>query len=403
MLPGLPMGANLSRTNSFGHSQRFNLYLRNADTANKQIYNHVLNANILFPRRLSAMTNTRVEITGKGNASVVHVVKNAPMPQPQAEEVLIRVEATSAVFTDMLIRQGQYPPIKTKPGLVLGYDFVGRVEQVGAGVTHLSVGDRVADLTQVGGNAEYICRPAQNLVPVPEDLDAAAAETLILSYMTAYQMLTRQARVQPGQRVLIQGATGAVGLALLQLGRDMGLQMVGTASARHLDTIRQYGATAINYRTPDFKVQLLQASGDGYDAIFDGAGSLSPAESLKLLKKGGSLIVYGFTSLVRQQEYASGIFDKLTGAVTFASRMAQTLALSVLPNGKSVHFYSIADDRKNHPDWFRADLQQLFDLLQAGRIKPEISHQFSLDKAPQAHRLLDEGGLEGRIVLRLRP
>jgi NADPH:quinone reductase-like Zn-dependent oxidoreductase len=257
----------------------------------------------------------------------------------------------------------------------------------------------VADLTQVGGNTEYLCRPAQNLVSVPQDLDAAEAEPLILSYMTAYQMLTRQAKVQSGQRVLIQGATGAVGLALLQLGRDIGLDIVGTASARHLDTIRQYGAPAIDYRVPDFQTQLRQASGDGYDAIFDGAGSLSPAESLKLLKKGGSLVVYGFTSLVRQQEQASGFFEKIGGFLTLANRMGQTFLLGQLPNGKSVHFYSIADDRKNHPDWFRADLQQLFELLRAGRIKPEIAHKFSLNEAPQAHRLLDEGGLEGRIVL----
>jgi NADPH2:quinone reductase len=345
------------------------------------------------------MTNTWVEITGKGDASVVRVVKDSASLQPKAGEVLIRVEATSAVFTDMLIRQGQYPPINAKPGLVLGYDFVGRVVQLGSGVTNLSIGDRVADLTQVGGNAEYICRSAQNLVPVPEDLKAAEAETLILSYMTAYQMLTRRARVQIGQRVLIQGATGAVGMALLQLGQDLGLSMVGTASAAHLDTIRQYGAIAIDYQSPDFKAQLSQVGGNGYDAIFDGAGSLSPADSLELLKTGGSLVVYGFTSLVRQQKQASGVFGKLPGAVTFASRMAQTWLLGVLPNGKTVHFYSIADDRKQHPDWFRADGKQLFELLQAGRIKPVISHQFLLEDAAQAHRLLDAGGLEGRIVL----
>ena len=347
------------------------------------------------------MTNTRVEITGKGDASVVRVVKAATLPRPEAGAVLIRVEATSAVFTDRLIRQGQYPPIATKPGLVLGYDFVGRVEQLGPGVTDLSVGDRVADLIQVGGNAEYICRPVQGLVPVPEDLDAAEAETLILSYMTAYQMLTRRAQVQPGQRVLIQGATGAVGLALLQLGRDMDLSMVGTASARHLDPIRRYGATAIDYRAPDFQAQLRRAGGDGYDAIFDGAGSLSPADSLKLLNPGGTLVVYGFTSLVRQQDRTTGLGGKLTGALTFASRMAQVALLGALPNGKSVHFYSIADDRKRHPDWFQVDLQALFDLLRAGRIHPQIAGQFSLEEAPEAHRLLDQGGLVGRLVLRV--
>jgi len=353
---------------------------------------------MLSYQKLFAMTNTQVEITGKGDASVVRVVQNAAIPQPKTGEVVIRVEATSAVFTDMLIRQGQYPPIKTKPRLVLGYDFVGRVEQLGPEVTDLAVGDRVADLTQVGGNGTYICRPAETLVPVPDNLDAAEAETLILSYMTAFQMLTRWADVQPGQRVLIQGATGAVGIALLQLGQDMNLQMVGTASTTHLDTIRQYGADAIDYRAVDFRSQLQQVAGDGYDAILDGASSLSPADSLKLLKRGGILVVYGFTSLIRRPNDTSGALSK---SFAWISRMAQTVVLDLLPNGKSVHFYNIAGDRDRHPDWFREDLQQLLERLQSGRIKPVIAHQFSLGEAPEAHRLLDQGGLEGRIVLRV--
>jgi NADPH:quinone reductase-like Zn-dependent oxidoreductase len=346
------------------------------------------------------MTNTQVEITGKGDASVVRVVNNAAIPHPKLGEVLIRVEATSAVFTDMLIRQGQYPPIRTKPGLVLGYDFIGRVEQLGPGVTNLAIGDRVADLIQVGGNVKYLCRPAATLVLVPDNLDAAEAESLILSYMTAYQMLTRWANVQPGQRVLIQGATGAVGIALLQLGRDMNLQMVGTASAPHLATIRQYGADAVDYRAVDFQAQLQHLAADGYDVILDGASSLSPVAFLRLLKAGGILVVYGFTSLIRRSSQVSNGATKIAGAFTLASRMLQTVVLDLLPNGKSVHFYNIAGERERHPDWFREDLQQLFERLQAGRIKPLIAHQFSLDEAPQAHQLLDQGGLVGRIVLR---
>lgn len=347
------------------------------------------------------MTYKRVEITDKGDARVVRVVESATLPQPQPGEVRIAVEATSAVFTDMLIRQGQYPPVTTKPGLVLGYDLVGRVDQVGPGVTRFFPGDRVADLTQVGGNAEYVCLPADHLVAVPDDLDAAEAETLILSYMTAYQMLIRWAQVQAGQRVLIQGATGAVGTALLQLGRDMNLQMVGTASAPHLDTIRQYGAEAIDYRADDLQAQLQQAAGPGYDVILDGTSSLSPAASLKLLKPVGILIVYGFTSLLRQHNQASDGLGKLAESFTLISRMMQTIALDLWPNGKSVHFYNIAGDRRRHPDWFRQDLEQLFALLRERRIQPQISHQFSLDEAPQAHRLLDQGGLEGRIVLQV--
>jgi NADPH:quinone reductase-like Zn-dependent oxidoreductase len=136
--------------------------------------------------------------------------------------VRIRVEASSLVFTDMLIRRNLYPVLELRLPLTLGYDVVGCIDAVGPGVTSWRIGDRVADLTQVGGNATHVVRPAERLVEVPHRLVATQAEPLILSYLTAYQALFREAEAKPGDPVLIYGASGAVGLAALDLCRAMG-------------------------------------------------------------------------------------------------------------------------------------------------------------------------------------
>ncbi|MGF1470648.1 MAG: medium chain dehydrogenase/reductase family protein [Rubrobacteraceae bacterium] len=326
-----------------------------------------------------------------GDASGISVVEEERLPEPGAGEARVKVEASSAVFTDMLIRRKLYPAVRQKPPITLGYDLVGVVDGLGPGVTGLSAGQRVADLTQIGGNAEYVCRPAGGLVPVPESLDAAEAETIPLSYMTAYQMLVRIANVRPGQRILIQGATGAVGTALLQLGRLLGVEMVGTASVRNQDLILEYGAKAIDYRAPDYEQQLRTAAGEGFDAVFEGSGS---GISQRLVKQGGILVSYGFSGMLRDKGN-SRLGLLLAAAIGFSG----VFVWSILPNGKSWSFYEINGMREKHPDWFREDLGRLFDWLERGEIKPVIAHRFPIDEARQAHALLDEGGTRGRLVL----
>ena len=297
------------------------------------------------------------------------------------------------MFTDMLIRRRLYPALfGEKPPITLGYDLIGVVDELGDDVTNVEIGQRVADLTVTGGNAEYVCRPAEGLVPVPESVDAAEAESIPLSYMTAFQMLTRIADVRPGQRVLIQGATGAVGTALLQLGRLLEVEMVGTASARNQNLIGEYDAWAIDYRIPDYEQQLKAAAGEGFDAVFEGSGSVASAS---LLKKGGVLVSYGFTGPIRKEPYGSQ--PRLLLAA--GRGLLGTFAWSVLPNSKSWKFYDISGMRKKHPDWFREDVGRLFDWLEKGEIQPIIAKRFSIDEAPQAHAILDEGGTRGRLVL----
>ena len=321
------------------------------------------------------------------------MVGEESLPEPEAGEARIKVEASSAVFTDMLIRRRLYPALLgEKPPITLGYDLIGVVDELGPGVTGLKIGQRVADLTVTGGNAEYVCRPAEGLVPVPEPLDAAEAESIPLSYMTAFQMLTRIADVRPGQRVLIQGATGAVGTALLQLGRLLELEMVGTASARNRGLIGEYGAKAIDYRASDYGQQLQATAGAGFDAVFEGSSSVASAP---LLRKDGVLVSYGFTGPIRKEQNGS----QLRLLLTATRGLLGTFAWSVLPNDKQWKFYDISGTRKKHPDWFREDMVRLFDWLEKGEIQPVIAERFSIEEASQAHALLDEGGIRGRLAL----
>ena len=179
----------------------------------------------------------------------------------------------------------------------MGYDVVGEIDQLGDGVSGFQLGDRVADMTVLGSNAAYRTLRADDLTRVPAGVDAAEAAALILSWTTAYQLLHRAARVQRGQRVLVQGAAGAVGQALLVLGRLAGLELWGTARGEHAALVRELGATPIDYQREDF-TRVLPG---GFDVVFDGIGEDGYRRSFAALKRGGLLCAYGYTAGVQAQ------------------------------------------------------------------------------------------------------
>src|SRR6516164_5158765 len=196
--------------------------------------------------------NRVVEVTRFGGPDGLKVV-DAPLPTAGPGEVRVRVLASGIEYTDTLIRRHLYPQTASRrPPFVIGYDVVGEIDQLGDRVSGFQLGDRVADMTVLGSNAAYRTLQASHLSPVPAGLDAAEAATLILSWMTAYQLLHRAAKVQRGQRVLVHGAAGAVGQALLVLGGVAGLQLWGGARGVHAALIREFGATAIDYEREDF-------------------------------------------------------------------------------------------------------------------------------------------------------
>jgi len=176
------------------------------------------------------MRHTRIIVTHYGGPEALQVVAEE-CPEPQEGEVRVRVLAAGVSLPDLMMCAGIHPETPALP-FTPGWDLVGVVDRLGAGCTGFEPGQSVAALPISGAYAEFVCLPYQELVPVPEGLDAAAAVSLVLNYVTAYQMLHRTAKVTPGQRVLMHGAAGGVGLALLQLGRLAGVEMYGTCSAR---------------------------------------------------------------------------------------------------------------------------------------------------------------------------
>ena len=333
------------------------------------------------------MSYKRVIVTEFGGPEMLEVVEEAALPEPGPGEVRVKVLATSACFTDTMVRKGVYRDVKERPPFSPGYDMVGVVDKLGEGVTRLKVGQRVAELTVIGAYSETICLPESHLVPVPDGLDPAEAVSLILSYVTAYQMLHRSAKVERGQSILVHGAGGAVGTALLQLGKLLDLEMVGTASRSKHELVASLGATPIDYRSEDFAERVRRLTGDGVHAAFDPIGGDNFKRSFSVLRPGGTLVAYGFYNAAMGRG----------GNVPL--EFIKVKLWDILPNGRSTAFYSIGALRKKQPGWFREDLAALFNLLVQGKIKPVIEKRMRLEDAAQAHELIEQAAVKGRIVL----
>ena len=329
--------------------------------------------------------NRVVQVRRFGGPEELEVV-DAPMPTAGPGEVRVRVLASGLEYTDTLIRRHLYPQTTSRRApFVMGYDVIGEIDQLGDGVSGFQRGDRVADMTVLGSNAVYRTLQASHLTPVPAGVDVAEAATLILSWMTAYQLLHRAAQVQRGQRVLVHGAAGAVGQALLVLGSMAGLQLWGGARGTHTALIREFGATPIDYRREDF-ARVLPG---GFDVVFDGIGEDGYRRSLAALKPGGLLCAYGYSAGVQAQR----------GMLTMLMWIARLYLWRWLPGGRRAFFYSINAMRLQHPEWFREDLKRLFALLASAAIQPRVAERISLDEVVEAHRRLEDGGLEGKLVL----
>jgi NADPH:quinone reductase len=329
--------------------------------------------------------NKVVQLEAYGPPEELRVV-NSPMPTAGEGEVRVRVLASSINYTETLIRRHLYPQTAAyRVPFVMGYDVVGEIDQLGPGVQNFKIGDRVADMTVVGSDALYRTLNAKELTPVPFDVDPAEAATLILSWTTAYQLLHRSARVTPGQRILVHGAGGAVGQALLSLAQLAGINAWGAAHAKHSALIRQLGATPIAYDSEDF-TRVLPG---GFDVVFDGIGEDGYRRSFAALKPGGLLVAIGYSAGAQAKQ----------GLLAVLAVIARLYVWGWMPRGKRTRFYSINVMRARHPEWFKQDLAYLFKLLQQGRIKPKVAERISFEQVIDAHKRLETGGLEGKLVL----
>jgi NADPH:quinone reductase len=318
-----------------------------------------------------------------GGPEQLAVVEQA-VPEPRAGEVLVKVLAASVQFTDVMLRKGRYPDLKEKPPLILGYDLVGEVVKVGAGVPAPALGQRVVDLTMTGSYAQYRTLVADRCVVVDERLDPAEATTLVLSWMTAYQLLRRDAHVEKGQKLLVIGAAGAVGQALVVLAKLAGCEVWGVASARHAELVQALGAAHV-----DKEVDLGQVRPERFDAVFDGIAEQGFSKAWRAVGSRGHLSAFGVSAGIQRN----------VPVLVLGFWLAKLWWWNLSSARRSASFYSITSLRKKHPDWFASDLAQLLGLLERGDIKPRIADRIGLDAVAEAQARIEHGGLEGKIVL----
>jgi NADPH2:quinone reductase len=333
----------------------------------------------------------RVVIDQFGGPEVLKVVED-DIPQPRSGEVRVRVLAAGVSFSDALLRAGVYLG-GPKPPFTPGYELVGVVEELGPGCSRLRVGDRVAALTVWGADAEHVCVPETYAVEVPEDLDPAEVVSLVLPYMTAYQLLHRVARVTSGETVLVHGAAGRVGTAVRELGALAGLRLYGTASARDRTAVEQRGAVAIDYRNEDFLERARSLPGKGVDVVLDGLGGAMSVRSFRALRPGGRLVVFGYSSALTQGRRSRRAWIK------WNAQTASVFLWGLLSPRRRVHGYRIDKLRNRNPEWFREDFLALLELLRRGEIYPVVSKRLPLTEVRRAHELLESSAATGKLVL----
>ncbi len=227
----------------------------------------------------------------RGGPEALHLT-DRPVPRPGDGEVLVKVAAAGVAFGDIMVREGlvRDAPRPLNPG----YDVAGMIVGVGTGVMEVSVGQKVVASTGGwGGYATHVVVPSWRVVPYTSDIRPEVATSLVLDYLTAYQMLRRTTNLEPGATVLIHSAAGGVGSALVQLGALRGLNKFGTSSAGKATYVARMGAVPIDYRNEDFVARIRQEAPNGLDAIFDGLGVASWRRGFPLLRSNGQLVPYG--------------------------------------------------------------------------------------------------------------
>jgi NADPH:quinone reductase-like Zn-dependent oxidoreductase len=329
-----------------------------------------------------AATYRAVMVTKKGGPEALHVVE-LPVEPPGPGQLRVRVRAAGVGSTDLVLLAGKYR-FAPKIPVVAGYEIAGVVDAIGAGVTGFEVGSRVAALTVYGGFAELVVREAEHFLPIPDGVSDRDAAAVILNYVTAWQMIHRVAKVKAGETALVTGAAGGVGTAALQLLRLAGVKTYGAASAPKQDILRALGATPIDYRAGAIDRLTRALQPEGVDYVFDAVGGANIGPCIGALRRGGTLVGFGFMGA--------------PGALTQLAMFAH-IFLGARLRGRRGTFYGITLLYRKNPQLLRDDLPKIFALLAEKKIDPLIARTFPLLDAREALELLASGSVEGKIVL----
>lgn len=337
----------------------------------------------------TTLGSAKVSMTGSGEPEEQLVTAREAVPSAGRGKVVLRVEAAGVSFAEVQMLQHLHPFPPRFP-FVPGYDLVGRITEIGEGVTGWRVGDRVAAMPRQGAWQEYVETPAKHLAPVPEELDAAEAVALVTNGVTACQMLDRLTALAPGDTVLVHGASGGVGTLLTQLAVHRGLRVIGTASPAKHAAVRGLGAEPLDYRTPDLPSAVRGLAPGGVQAVFDHIGGRGLDDGWAMLAKGGALVSYDSSVA----GYRPGQWFRPHVPALLRTGRRFVARLLGLTGGRRMTMYYV----KPGPA-FNAALSTLYGLLAEGVLKPEIADRHPLDGASVALRQLLEGRSVGKHVL----
>lgn len=332
-------------------------------------------------------TQQRHIVTGKDKPYALQAITEA-IPEPAPGCARVHVQAAGVAFADVMVRKGMYPGAPKNP-MTPGYDIVGTVDALGTGVDSLREGQQVAALLpKFGGYAEFVCIPEEQLVPVPDGLDPVSVVSVILNYLTAHRMLHTATNAQKGERLLVHSAAGGVGTALLQLGQIAGLEVYGTASKGKHEIVAAYGAKPIDYKSEDFAARIHELTGDGVDIVCDPVGGETMIKSYNLLRSGGRLVNFGFLDAMGK------------GGTAVMGSLARLFLYKLKPDGKQISMFgSTPTIATKENDWYRETLIELLDMLKAGEIDPVVGETLPLSEASKALDMLENGRVQGKIVL----
>ncbi len=333
-------------------------------------------------------------ITQHGSPEVLKVL-DRPDPEVGPGQVRIAVKAAGVNFSDLLARVGMYPDAP-KPPSVIGYEVAGDVESVGEGVDSVKPGDRVIAGSRFGGQAELVTVNAGDLFRLPDGWSYEKGAAVPVVYVTAYAGMIRYGNVLAGERVLIHAAAGGVGIAATQIGKHLGAELYGTASASKHDAIRSFGIEQpIDYHTQDFVKEIRRITGEKrpLDLVMDAIGGNSFRKSWSVLRAGGRLVAFGVS------ESGGGERREIGKALKMLATSPVFPILMMMRDSKSVIGLNMLtlQDTKGLGDY----TQPLTALMEQGVIDPVVAEAFPIERAADAHRYLSERKNIGKVVLTL--
>ena len=325
--------------------------------------------------------------------------REVPDPQPAPGQVLVRIRAVGINFADLLQRMGLYPGTP-RPPFIPGLEVAGEVEQVAPGTTgELRPGDRVVAMATFSAYAERVAVPAELVFRVPEGTTFEDAAAIPVNYLTAYHSMFHMGNLQAGDRILIHGAAGGVGIAAVQLARVRKLVVFGTAGPAKQDLLRQLGVDhPIDYSRQDFTQVVRRVAPDGIEMVMDPIGGKSFAKSYDCLGPTGRLVVYGFSAAAGPEGASRTSPRSLWRGLKALAQTPWFHPLRLMPRNVAVIGVHLGR-MKGHEALLKKQLEEIFRLYSAGEIRPVIGKTFPLEQAAEAHRYIHARQNVGKVVL----